>query len=177
MTAALPPVEPLHEVASILRRAGVGFALGGSGLLAALGLAERVGDWDLTTDADPAVIRRIFAECPHERFGPSGIHADHKLRVHSGAVEVIVGMAVRSGGAVCRIPTLPRGEWRGVPLASPEAWAVAYALLGRPGKADLLFAHLQRAGADPSAVARMLQEPLPGPLAERLRGLPAACIP
>lgn len=35
----------------VLLRAGVRCALGGSGLLLSLGLVDRVGDWDLTTDA------------------------------------------------------------------------------------------------------------------------------
>lgn len=169
MSAPPPPIEPLLEVASILRRAGVGFALGGSGLLRALGLAESVGDWDLTTDADLDMVCRILRGFPQERFGPSGIHADHKLRLRSGAVELIVGMAIRAGGAVCRIPTVPRGEWRGVPLASPETWAVAYSLLGRDEKADLLFGRLRALGCDPAVVARLLREPLPAALAGRLR--------
>jgi len=68
--APTPPLEPLLEVADILRQGGVGFALGGSGLLHALGLAGSVGDWDLTTDAEPTMIYRIFEGRPQERHGP-----------------------------------------------------------------------------------------------------------
>lgn len=174
MDAPTPPFEPLLEVASILRQAGVDFALGGSGLLHALGLADRSGDWDLTTDADLGAVRRLFAGLPHEVHGPSGVHADSKLRFSSGVVELIVGMAFRTPAGVCRVPTVSAGEWRGVPLASPEAWVVAYSLLGREEKAGLLLGHLRSRGADPAAIARLLREPLPAALASSLRALPAS---
>ena len=171
MGAPTPPLEPLLEVADILRQGGVGFALGGSGLLHALGLAGSVGDWDLTTDAEPTMIYRIFEGRPQERHGPSGVHADEKLRLCGGAVELIVGMAFRSPAGVCRLPTLVEGTWHGVPLARPEVWAVAYTLLGRDEKARRLFAHLRGRGADADAVARLLREPLPPALAAELGGL------
>jgi hypothetical protein len=177
MSPPTPPVEPLLGVADILRRAGVDFALGGSGLLHALGLAEQVGDWDLTTDADPSMIYRILGAMSQERCGPSGIHADAKVRLFGGAVELILGMAFRTAAGVCRVPTIPSGHWRGVPLASPEAWWVAYSLLGRQAKADRLGAHLRERGCDPAAVARLLREPLPSPLAGFLRALPAGPAP
>jgi hypothetical protein len=144
---------------------------GGSGLLLALGLAKSVRDWDLTTDAAPEKILPLLEGVAHERVGAWGLHADEKIRFHSGAVELIVRMAVRSGHGMCRIPTLVCGEWNGVPLGSAEAWAVAYSLLGRREKADLLFAHLRRRGADPEAIARLLREPLPAEVARRLTGL------
>lgn len=171
--APTPPLEPLLEVADILRQGGVEFALGGSGLLHALGLAATVGDWDLTTDAEPGMIYRIFEGRPQERHGPSGVHADAKLRLCGGAVELIIGMGFRTPAGICRVPTLVAGAWRSVPLASAEAWAVAYSLLGRDEKAERLFAHLRERGADRPAVARLLCEPLPAALAARLRALPA----
>jgi hypothetical protein len=172
VSATTPPIEPLLEVASILRQAGVEFALGGSGLLHALGLADDVGDWDLTTDADLGMICRIFASLPYELHGPAGVHTDTKLQFFSGMVELIVGMAFQTPVGICHLPTFPAGEWRGVPLASPETWAAAYSLLGREAKAGLLFDHLRAHGAEPAVVARLLREPLPAALAGRLSGLP-----
>jgi hypothetical protein len=166
-------MAPLLGVSAALAAAGVEHALGGSGLLHALGLADHVGDWDLTTDAPADVILRIFQEVEHERVGPSGVHADSKLRLSGGVVELILGMAFQSEDGICRIPTMPAGSWQSVPLASPEAWAVAYMLMGRPGKADLLFRYLERQGASPAAVARLAREPLPVELSDRLARLPA----
>ncbi len=56
---AAPPLEPVLELASRLGRAGIAFALGGSGLLAACGLARTIGGWDLTTDT---ALARLLAQ-------------------------------------------------------------------------------------------------------------------
>ena len=88
-------------------------------------------------------------------------------------VELIVRMAIVAEGRVVRIPTLPRSEWQGFPVGSPEAWAVSYALLGRVEKSERLFRQLEAGGANADDVRRMLEEPLPEALAARLRSLPA----
>jgi hypothetical protein len=170
-STALPALEPLREVCRRLEANGVGFALGASGLLHALGLVDHVRDWDLTTDAELESIHRMFDGVAYERCGPSGVHADNKLRLAGGTVELIVRMAFHSPAGICRIPTLRIGTWRGVPLGSPEAWAVAYSLLGRWEKAELLFSHLRERGANAGALDRMLREPLPPALAGRLVAL------
>jgi hypothetical protein len=168
-----PPAGPLLDTLHRLERAGFVVALGGSGLLAALGLGEEAHDWDLTTDASPDdVAAHLPAEI--ERVGSSGIHADHKLRLAGGVVEIICGFAIRSGADVVRIPTVVSARAEGVPLGSPEAWAVAYALLGRAEKSERLLKWLDQRGAEAGAVARMLAEPLPQPLAARLAALPRA---
>ena len=173
MTAAgLPPIEPLLEVHRRLERAGIEHALGASGLLHALGLEDHVGDWDVNVEADHDVLGPLFADLHPVRFGSSGIHADSKLQLYGAQVEVIVKMAIVAEGRVVRIPTLPRDAWRGVPVGSPEAWAVAYALLGRTEKSERLFTWLGQRGARPSDVKRMLEEPLPAALAARLAALP-----
>ena len=169
----LPPLEPLLEVHRRLADAGIAHALGASALLHSLGLEEdHVGDWDVNTEAGHDVLGPLFADLDPVRFGSSGIHADSKIQLFGASVEVIVQMAILTEGKVVRIPTLPRGEWQGVPVGSPEAWAVSYALLGRVEKSDRLFAWLAKHGARKQDVARMLEEPLPRGLADRLRALP-----
>ena len=167
-----PPLEPLLDVHRRLAGAGIEHALGASALLHALGLEDRVGDWDVNTEADHDVLGPLFAELGPVRFGSSGIHADSKIQLFGGTVEVIVRMAIVAEGRIVRIPTIPRGAWQGVPVGSPEAWAVAYALLGRAEKSERLFRHLAAQGAHRADVARMLEEPLPRALAERLAALP-----
>ena len=169
--SALPPIEPLLEVHRRLERAGIAHALGASALLHAHGLADHVGDWDVNVDADHDVIDPLFEDLEPVHFGSSGIHADSKLQVYGAQVELIVRMAIVAEGRVVRIPTLPRTSWQGIPVGSREAWAVAYALLGRTEKSERLFAHLERGLASRPDVERMLQEPLPAALAARLRAL------
>jgi hypothetical protein len=174
-----PSLDSLHDAFARLARAGVPAALGGSGLLAALGLVDHVRDWDITAEGEVAAIAALFADKPHALAGNSGIHADHKVMLPDEDVEVIVNFAFAVEGPVLRIPTLVRGTWKGAPLASPEAWAVAYALMGeyegvarRRERAELLFAHLERTGADPEAIRLLLAEPLPEFLVRRLGALP-----
>ncbi|HEY2955334.1 MAG TPA: hypothetical protein VGK89_08825 [Candidatus Eisenbacteria bacterium] len=168
-----PPSAPLLDTVGRLEGAGLVVALGGSGLLGALGLTTEARDWDLTTESGPDEVARALAGIDVERLGHSGIHADHKLRLAGGAIEVICGFAIRSGDGVVRIPTVVSRRAEGVPLGSPEAWAAAYALLGRAAKSDLLMRWLEAHGADRGLIARLLAEPLPESLATCLRALAA----
>ena len=177
----LPPLEPLHRALARLASAGVPHALGGSGLLASLGLVDRVNDWDVTCEAELDALAALFSGEPHERFGNSGCHADHKLNLEGGAIELISRFAFFVPGGIVRIPTIVSGEWNGVPVGSPEGWAIAYALMGslegsqrRIERADTLFAHLAARGADAAAIDLLLAEPLPADLVTRLSTLRSA---
>lgn len=171
---AHPPLAPLHEVVAALEAGGVACALGGSGLLAALGLETSVRDWDLTTDAPLAAVSAALAPWSPEWMGPNGVHADQKLMLPALHTECIVGFAFRmeAGAGVVRIPTVVASRWEDVPTGSPEAWTVAYALLGRAEKSRRLMDHLARHGADPGVIARLRAEPLPPRLDEALAALP-----
>jgi hypothetical protein len=178
---AHPPLEPLRAALARLARAGIPHALGASGLCAALGLVERVNDWDVTCDADLATLEALFADEPGESFGNSGCHADHKRNLRGGEIELIARFAFFVGDGVVHIPTRVTRQWNGVPVGSPEGWAVAYALMGklddeahrerRTARAELLFGWLEQHGADGEAVLPLLAQPLPRPVAARLAAL------
>lgn len=174
-----PPLPPLHLAIARLEAAGIPHALGASGLCASLGLVPVVHDWDVTCEASLDTLTELFAEQPHERFGNSGCHADHKLNLEGGGIELIARFAFFVADGIVRIPTRVTGYWQGVPIGSPEAWAVAYALMGeledsprRTERAELLFGHLGRHGADGEVIRVLLAEPLPPALAARLEALP-----
>lgn len=173
-----PPLDLLREAGSRLTRAGIEWALGGSGLLHALALADEVGDWDLQTDASPEECEAALAGLAFERFDHGGCHADHKLALWDGTLEVVIRFAFFARGGIVRIPLRRSGEWQGVPLASPEGWAAAYALLGeledspaRIAKSERLLGWLECEGACSAALDALLAQPLPAPLAARLGGL------
>ena len=170
---ATPPLEPLLEIIARLQRESIVCALGGSGLLAALGLAGTVRDWDLTAEAPLERLLPIAHGMRHETAGSDALHADAKLMFPDLMVEVIAQFAFHAPRGVVRIPTVVTGHWRGVPLGSLEAWAVAYDLLDRPAKRDRLLSHLRARGHDPATLRRLLAEPLPAGLAARLAGLRA----
>lgn len=174
-----PPLAPLLAAIARLERAGIPHALGASGLCAALGLVDRVNDWDVTCEADLDTLAGLFADQLHDRFGNSGCHADHKLNLESNGIELIARFAFFVPDGIVRIPTRVSGSWNGVPVGSPEAWAAAYWLMGeledsdrRRACAALLFRHLQSAGADGEVVRLLLAQPLPAALAAQLEALP-----
>jgi hypothetical protein len=183
-SAPHPPLALLQDVSARLTAAGVVHALGTSGLLFALGLVDHANDWDLTCECSLETLQEVFASEPQVAHGNSGIHADHKLQLHDGAIELIARYAFFSGPDVIRIPTLVAEPWNGVPLGMLEPWAAAYWLMGhledvprRRERADLVFRHLLRHGADAAALERVLAEPLPEALATRLRALPRRAQP
>ena len=169
-----PALAPLVARVERLESSGIVVALGGSGLLAALGLADIVRDWDLTTDAALETVREALAGERTAHHGSDELHADQKLVLDDEAIEIIIGFAFHVEGGVVRIPTVVTGRWQGIPLGSPEGWAVAYELLGRPRKSETLLAHLAAVGADAQSIARLLREPLPGAIAARLADLPTS---
>ncbi len=173
MTAepSTPPLEPLLAMVRRIERARIVCALGGSGLLVALGLAETARDWDLTADAPLEAVIPLAEGYAFETSGPGGVHADSKLVLPELGIEVIARFAFHGPAGVIRMPTVVTRRWHGVPLGSPEAWAVAYHLLGRPEKRDLLLGHLRAKGHDAHTVARLLAQPLPGDVADILLGL------
>jgi hypothetical protein len=169
-----PAIDPLRDMLARLDRAGIVGALGGSGLLASLGLWDTVRDWDVTTDAAVDDVAAALAGEPHERFGSSGIHADHKLVLRGGEIEIICRFALRSEAGVCRVPTRVISAWRGVSVGSPLAWAVAYALMGRDAKAKLLWGHVGRAGTTRDEREALEAQPLPEAVRRRLEAVPSA---
>ncbi|AGP56349.1 hypothetical protein M271_24275 [Streptomyces rapamycinicus NRRL 5491] len=119
-------------------------ALGGSGLLVALGLAEVAHDWDLTVDSPEDAVREALAEGGFrfsDRTGGDRLYATRRRFVIDGgdhSIDLLVGFALRSTDEVVPLPTRVTGAWRELPLADPVVWERAYVLLGRPGKAAAL---------------------------------------
>jgi hypothetical protein len=177
----LPPLFGLLALTERLDGAGLTWALGGSGLLAALGLVDRVNDWDVQVDSDPEPLRELFADMPHTFHGHGGCHADWKLSFDAEATELIPRFAFFVPGGVVRIPLHVSRRWSGLPIASPEGWACAYALMGefdepelrtrRAERADFLFGWLSANGTDRARLAELTNEPLPGALRARLEVL------
>jgi len=168
-----PPLVGARDIVARLEAAGIEVALGGSGLLAALGLARIVRDWDLTTDAPRAAVESALVGLAWMDKGSDALHADEKLMFPSLALEIIRGFAFFVPGGVVHVPTRVTGRWNDLPLGSPESWAVAYSLLGRDEKRDLLLEWLRTNGASRTAVEALLAQPLPDPIAAALHALPA----
>ncbi len=169
--AITPPIEPLRQVLDRLKAHDITAALGGSGLLHAHGLVDRVNDWDLTTDAAPATVAAALDGLSYEdRTGGGNYRTAGRFVIHADGLEIdlICGFAVNG----CALPTLVTGEWQGIPLGSLEVWAAAYWLIDRPAKAELVLAHLHRHGTNRERLQRVMREPLPLLLRVALEELP-----
>lgn len=166
-----PHPEAAAALILSLERCGVRCALGGSGLLAALGLADRMNDWDVTTDAPFATVVAALDGRAFTHKGADALHADEKLMLPDLGIEIIRGFAFHAPGGVVRLPTFVTARWHGLPVGSAECWAVAYDLLERDAKRDLLLGWLDRTGADAARLDALLAQPLPAATAERLRGV------
>lgn len=171
---ATPPLGGAWRIVARLERAGIECALGGSGLLAALGLADTVRDWDLTTDAPRRALEAALAGLEWENAGSDELHADEKLMFPGLELEIIRGFAFFTPAGVVRVPTIVTRRWAGLPVGSPECWVAAYHLLGRERKRDDLLDWLGRNGASRAALDALLAQPLPDALATALRALPPA---
>jgi hypothetical protein len=139
-----PPFDVVATVVAALRAHGAEAAIGGSGLLAALGLVEQVRDWDVTTDTDTGVVERALRSTglPYRRStagdGPYRSRARVIVAADEHDVDVLVAFAVQDGDRVVPLPTRVTRTWRGLPIADPLVWRDAYRLLGRTERAVLL---------------------------------------
>lgn len=157
----------LRTVAARLSAHEVPFALGGSGLLWALGLASEVRDVDLMLE--PADERRMLDATAdwrvrHTREGTELWASDwfSQLEVDGVAVDAIGGMAFRHTAGVARLPLRAAGtidvDGVSVPYADPALWWAVYRVY-KPDRARLLERVL-----DPDETAAVAAElGLPGP--------------
>ncbi len=148
MSARTPPLSVVTAVVSALQSEGAVAAVGGSGLLAALGLVDSVRDWDVTTDAATQTVEAalagvagaVFSAAPAGEAGEAGYATRARFIVHSEDhdVDVLVGFALLEDEQVVPLPARVTRNWRGLPIADPTVWLQAYRLLGRHDRADLL---------------------------------------
>ena len=139
------------ELQHALHAAGAGSVVGGSALLASLGLVDTVNDWDVVTDAAAEDVEAVLIGLGLPAAPAAGdaagfaTRALHRLERDGERVDLLVGFAIRTTDGVIDIPATPGGTWRGLTMARPEDWALAYRAMGRTEKAELLEHALGRA--------------------------------
>lgn len=139
-----PPLESVQRVVAVFTQRGWPVAVGGSAVLAWLGLVDVVRDWDVTVDAEPddveqALLRAGFnAEDATSSEPPFATRRRLTLTLPDHELDVLVGLALHEGGAVVRIPVRAVATWNGLPIAHPEDWELAYRLMGRTDRAATL---------------------------------------
>ncbi len=137
-------MDLVRRVQSALTDAGIRSVVGGSGLLASLGLVDTVHDWDLVTDEDDAAVAAVLralglpSDAEATDSGGYATRAVHRLERDGERVDLLVGFAIRTPDGIVPIPAAPGDTWRGLTMARPEDWRVAYSAMGRTEKAALL---------------------------------------
>lgn len=129
---------------------GVPCVVGGSALLAARGLVERVNDWDLVVDAERGedalrIVRSLDLPVRAVRDAHPPFETELLIVIDAGDhdIDVMVGFAVRgSDGVRVDVSTTAEpgnlGVWNGLRLGRADEWARAYAAMGRESRAALL---------------------------------------
>ncbi|MGD8190751.1 hypothetical protein ACQCN2_12295 [Brevibacillus ginsengisoli] len=163
-----PSLEPLLAVTKHLEQANITYALGGSGLLYSLGLIERVRDWDITTEAPLEEVMSALDHLAHTA-SPSGDYpfaSSYRISFHHAQPEIdlIGNFSILSEAGTCQLPTIPTFRWEGVAVGSPEVWYVAYYLMNRMDKAQLLHRYLKQHGFNSEVMNKLLSQPLPDDL-------------
>lgn len=142
-----PPWPALRSLAVALDGTGLTWRLGGSALLAAMGLTEEVGDLDVTLPADTLeAVQRACAEwvidvAVGDAPAPWCSAWLVRLDIAGTAVDLIGGFAVRGRAGPVAVPLDVGGHLEvdgvSVPLADPAVWWWVYRAY-RPAKAALL---------------------------------------
>ncbi len=117
-----------------LTAAGVGHALGGTGLLYSMGFAVKPRDWDLLTDAPLGDLRSALADLNLEVPAPNPDYpSDYLVQIRTGTclIEIIGRFAIRTADGIVRIPSRVAGMLHGVPLGDPADWLRAYRAMAR----------------------------------------------
>ncbi|TXK76389.1 hypothetical protein [Paenibacillus sp. N3.4] len=162
----------IYRVTEAIHSKGISYAIGGSGLLLSLGLISAMNDWDVMTEAPlDALIASLYKE--RIEVLPSGdepFNSQYRLLVQTDdkPIEIIGSFQLKTDSGIARLPAISAHIWKGLAIASPEVWAVAYELMMRPHKAELLWTYLKVNGWHPDICTKLLQEPLPSAIRSKL---------
>lgn len=170
----------LCEITNAMDNQGIPYALGGNGLLHALGLSETVQDWDLTVecpvDEVAQAVERHGAESRTMQLKPSedsAFASEFRMAISDEEckIDLFGNFAIRTEYGTCHLPATPTSEWEGIQLGSPEVWAVAYMLMNREDKANRLLSYLRTHCANSNTIRLLLDEPLPQRVRDELKTL------
>lgn len=168
-------INNLITITNQLKRENIRYALGGSGLLYVLGLVNHVNDWDITTEEFKKDVKGALSlfEVEEVSSGNFPFASDYKLRIlkNNQEIEIIGSFSIHSSRGICTIPLVITSEWRGISIGSPESWYVAYKLMNREEKANLLYDFLKENRVNKHIIDMLLNHHLPTVIKDTLAEL------
>jgi hypothetical protein len=134
----------LYPITTRLEENNISYALGGSGMLYYLNLIDTVNDWDLIVECP----KEKLLEAIHEfdwvegRSGDYPFASQYRISISSIHIDFIGYFALHTEKGIFRLPLENIGKWDGINISSPEIWYVAYSLMKRENKANIIMEYL-----------------------------------
>jgi len=149
MSSLNKALKELQSLSQTLTNANIEHALGGSGLLYALGINVKVNDWDITTNC--SLDKMIFALKNYDYLvlgSNDNYSSDYLIKASLNYFEVdIIGkFAINTESGKVFVNTVITDNWNTVPLGCPKEWYKAYVAMKRIYKAELLAKYLTSTG-------------------------------
>ena len=139
--------ETIIPFAKRLEENNIAYTLGGSAMLYFLNLVESINDWDIMVDCPKSKFIKTIAgyDWIEKESGDKPFASEYRMEIESLHVDVIGGFAFDVDGRRLELPIshIPNVQWHGMNVSSPEIWYVAYQMMGRKEKADLILLYLQ----------------------------------
>ncbi|CAI6036166.1 hypothetical protein PAECIP112173_00827 [Paenibacillus sp. JJ-100] len=139
--AIIPFVKRLEEN-------NIAYSLGRSAMLYFFNLVGSINDWDLMVDCPKSKFIEAIAgyDWIDKESGDKPFASEYRMEIESLHVDVIGGFAFEVDGKRLELPIshIPNVQWHGMNVSSPEIWYVAYQMMGRKEKADLILLYLQK---------------------------------
>ncbi len=137
--------QVLLPIIRLLEKNKITYALGGSGLLYYLKLIDSVNDWDITVECpkDTLVSAINGYDWVEQWSGDHPFASQYRLSIDSLNIDFIGSFAFHSEDEVLKLPVSIIGDWDGIKISSLEVWYVAYSLMGRQEKANLIMSYLK----------------------------------
>ncbi|WP_373232233.1 hypothetical protein [Cohnella sp.] len=137
-----------HDLIPIITRLeenNISYSLGGSGLLYSLRLIDTVNDWDITIECPKEKLLEAINEFDwvEGRSGDYPFASQYRINLPSINVEFIGYFAFHTEKGIFHLPMKNVGKWDNINLSSPEIWYVAYSLMKRQRKAELILEYLR----------------------------------
>ncbi len=134
----IPSPEALSVITERLFAYKIDFALGGTGLLYALGLIDEVKDWDMAVDCPIEKITVALKGLDWVQLPQTELFKSNyllKVLIKTTSIDLIGGFSISTSNGIHKVPVKISKYWNNTPLADPKDWLIAYKLMGHHDKA------------------------------------------
>ncbi|WP_152378927.1 hypothetical protein [Paenibacillus brasilensis] len=112
-----------------------------------MNLTDVVNDWDIMVECPKDILLKAIDgyDWIELNSGDYPFASKYRIQITSLKIDIMGGFAFYTEGEVVQLPTLciPHREWDGIKISSPEIWYVAYYLMSREEKSNLILGYLQ----------------------------------